>query len=98
MSYPTKKTLQYGVTLAQESGAAVHMFRHTMIAIGMPGEPRSGGPSTGAKGGPAGLETPCRGHRMPLLAALNGRHVSFGPRLSDATAPARASWPSPPFK
>src|SRR5262249_27744935 len=35
MSYPTKKTLQYAVTPAQESGLAFHMFRHLGIAIGI---------------------------------------------------------------
>jgi hypothetical protein len=28
MSYPTDETLQYGVTPAQESAPAVHMFRY----------------------------------------------------------------------
>jgi len=32
MSYSTAKTLQYGVTPAQESELAVHMFRHLRIA------------------------------------------------------------------
>ncbi len=29
MSYPTARTLQYGVTPAQESASLVHMFRYS---------------------------------------------------------------------
>jgi hypothetical protein len=32
MSYPTKKTLQYAVTPAQESAEAFHMFHHARDA------------------------------------------------------------------
>jgi hypothetical protein len=53
MSYPTDETLQYGVTLAQESGLEVHMFRHPTFVIDLSTAPESHGLDIRDKSGAA---------------------------------------------
>jgi hypothetical protein len=93
MSYPTKRTLQYAVTPAQESAEAFHMFRHQRDSqkgfnhAGFPlrttGIVRSGFTLQSTRVGM--LTTSRRAHRMLRRAALKRRHVCFPDRVVDAT-------------
>ena len=86
MSYPTAQTLQYGVTLAQESAAVrphvprfkscnLSLFHHTAILRGF-------GVLTVATGHVVRpVDSRRRAHRIAERAAPKRRHVSFSGRL-----------------
>jgi hypothetical protein len=95
MSYSTDKTLQYGVTPAQESGVAVHMFRQLRTAIEFftaPGMPQSLQPR--ARGSSCGIDSERLAPKMPACAAFERAARFVSAAVKDATAPMPASMPA----
>jgi hypothetical protein len=98
MSYSTKKTLQYGVTLTQESELAVHMFRELITAILLSTAPGAFGLYIRACGVTGGIDTDFGAHRMTPRAALERAARFVSAAVNDAMAPMRAFWPALTFR
>jgi hypothetical protein len=94
MSYSTDKTLQYGVTPAQESGVAVHMFHQLTIAIRFSSAPESYDLYSGLRASSGAIDSARRGHKMLKRAALERAARFVSAAVKDATAPMRASSPA----
>ena len=79
MSYPTARTLQYGVTLAQESEPTVHSSNMQVIPAFFSLSRNPTDWIFASKAPRRSIDTDCLAPRILPRAALKRRHVSFQP-------------------